>query len=454
MNVFKAEEYIKKYTINKPIKFRKNNNLIVKIFRTIIEVCDSVSDINYFGSFTNSYNRKSTLFVSRYFEDCVITDYITKNQHRIHILNYVMNYKYFKSVVLNKEYIVTNLNDSSFTFLNNKAIQTGDITCSNYNTKLINRLSLENKFDVYYDIFERNGIMYIFSIELLEVYYSKMKDTAYIAYANPSKKDEKNYQNIDYLLYIFIKHFKNLFYDLTGFDYLNECEDSVSIHGIYKIKLEPLNTNNKSKIGKILNVNGFLNKINLLDYYHTEIGDITEAKVEFYDIIEKFNNNNRFNYYFFIKSNKADKILSDDEILELFNPTKKQINTIVESDSESDDECIQNESIQTETNKVIEKQLNIIFHISVVNTIHITELLMNLIYNNNKLEGEYNKYKQIYVSKDYDKLYTRSKYFNFKFESKCAYMMEGYIQSAMYHAYLTDNLSEVKSLTYFQNFDL
>jgi hypothetical protein len=32
--------------------------------------------------------------------------------------------------------------------------------------------------------------------------------------------------------------------------------------------------------------------------------------------------------------------------------------------------------------------------------------------------------------------------------------MENYIQSPMYHAYITDNLTEIKSLTFFQNFEL
>jgi hypothetical protein len=446
MNVYKAEEYIKEYIVKQPMKVRKNNNVLSKIFRTIVDLCDVNNEYKCFGSFTNSYNRKSTMFISRYFEEDVVIDYILEQQNRLHILNYVMNYKYFKSMVLNKEYIITNLNDSSFTFLNDKSINTGNIACSNYNTTLINKISLENKFDVYYDIFERNNIMYLFSIELCEIWFSKMKDTAYIAYNTTN--DKIHYQNIDYLLYLYINQFKNLFYDLTGHTHLNGCEDNISIHGIYKIKLEPLNSNNKRKVGKIFNVKGEINKINVDDYYQNEIDDVMEAEVEFYDTTEKFNNKNRFKYYFNITSNNADKILTDDEILELFNPTKKQIieQTTIESESESDEEYI------IDQNEVIEKQLNIIFHKSVVNMNHITELLMNLIYNNSKLESEYNKYKQIYVSKDYDKIYTRSKYFNFKFET--GYMMENYIQSPMYHAYITDNLTEIKSLTFFQNFEL
>lgn len=452
MNVFYVENHINDYRITTPLKSRKNNNFVSKIIKTIIDYSEGATlDTKNYGNLTNNYNRASSMFISRYYKDDCLVDYIKRSRGRIHIINYIWNFKYFKAMEINAEYFVTNLNDSSFTFLKEGCLN--DITCSHYNTKLINKIDLSNKFDKLYDIFERNGNYYLFSIELLEIHYSKMLNTAYVAYIDDGKI---HYQNIDYLLYVFVKQFRYLLIDLCGFDTLEQCENNISIHGIYKIKIEPLNKTNKSKLGKIWSAKGHINNIDITDYYDTtkQMDDVSEALITFFDTNDTFQNKNRHRYWFFIKNNIQEKQLDDDDLIALFNTTKKIKSIVIIDDDDGSDSDTNEEIVILDNVEQVKEEpnLNISFNKYVINQQHIVELLLQLIFNNETILCEYNKYKSIYVSKDYDKNYTEQKYFNFKFET--AYKMENYKASPTYHCYLTADTKEIKSLSFIQHIAL
>lgn len=475
VEIYKLDKYIKDYTINTPLRIRYNNNLISKIIHNLILLSINKKKNKSICCFA-SKNTPTLIFLSPTFNNVEVVDLINKLRSKLRIIDYVFKNKYFNEMTIDNDYYVSNINDKEFTFITEEMInQKHKIIKKNVNVECINTINVKNKYDVYYDIFEKNGKKYVFSLELIAIWYSKIKDTAKIIY----NEEQGTYKTTDFLLYNFICFIGSMFKELTNKNNFEECINNVVIHGIYKISVKELNKKIIKHTNKITYTKED-NKIDLDKIDNLDIKNINnriDCKVSTYEQkTATFNNNDRHRYSFFINPLYKNKTINDDELIKLFECNKgkkprvsknKVISPIkplsqdippphYDSDSSSDD--ITNDTIN-DLNTNHKTPLNISYHPTIINKEQIYNLLFDLIYKNNRFETEYNKYGFIYVFKDFDKDYTLQKYINFKFENDGYFKEMGretqkYKQSKTYHAYLTKDLLEIKSLSYIEKIEL
>lgn len=466
IDIYKIERYINDYTMKSPLRIRYNNNLISKMIHTLIKLFILKKDNKMICCFI-SKETPLLLFLSPKFNNEIVYKMVDKLRNKLKIIDYIFTNKYFNEMTINNEYYVSNINDKHFTFitediLNNKH----KITKKNVNVECINTINVKNKYDMFYDIFERNGKLYLFTLELIEIWFSKMKDTARFLY-----NDYGEYKSTDLLLYNFVSVLGSVFKELTNKDNFDECNNNVIIHGIYKISIKEVN---KKMIKHTHNIT-YTNEEEKLDLCNLDIETINNGincKVSTYDEqTPTFNNNERHRYSFFINPlcKYKKKSINDNDLINLFECNKKaetkvsapsllkgvdkEATPYIFYDSDSSVEELTKKNIN-DLNKNHKTPLNISYHPTIINRDKIYSLLFDLIYKNNRFESEYNNYGYIYVFKDFEKDYTLQKYINFKFEN------DGYItqtqikQSKTYHAYLTKDLLEIKSLSYIENIDL
>lgn len=445
-NIYKANELIKDYTIKTPLMTRGNNNLIGHILNVFIDAMVMYNKGKcLFSSFLSSKkNRLDMVFIAN--ED-ITKDKLTHDidSGRLKIFNYILNNSYFNELILNKSYYVASINDNNFTYLS--SLEQVNISQKKVNVSHIRQIDLNNKYDILYDIFIKNDIYYLFSIELIQLRVAKAKNNATMIF-NDCKK-------CDLLLYAFIDNFDTLYNEISttpnesNEDRINmkNFEDNTIIYGVYKIKLQRLNKKNYKHLHKIPivrnnNMDGLINKENY-------------SVSSFLFKTNSFNNNNRHSYLFYITKNEEPPHNTDEELIKLFckepKTKNKQIKTeeLNEDSEDSEDSEEEKQEIITEDLK-----LNINYHPRIINKSKIYDILYNLIINNYRFENEYLQYGFIYVSKDYDKDYTNTHYINFCFEND-GYVKGGLIRrTKTYHGYLTKDLTEIKNLSYIENINL
>jgi len=463
IDIYKIERYINDYTMKSPLRIRYNNNLISKTIHSFIEMFILKNDNKMICCFI-SKETPLLLFLSPKFNNEVVYKMVDKLRNKLKIIDYIFKNKYFNEMTINNEYYVSNINDKHFTFITEEMINNKHkITKKNVNVECINTINVRNKYDIFYDIFEKNGKLYIFTLELIEIWFSKMKDTANFLY-----NDYGEYKTTDLLLYNFVSVLGSIFKELTNKDNFDECNNNVIIHGIYKISIKEVN---KKMIKHTHNIT-YTNEEEKLDLCNLDIENINNGincKVSTYEEqTPTFNNNERHRYSFFINPlcKYKKKSINDNDLINLFECNKKTKKSKIKENNE--DKIIQNPLIYdsdssveeltheniNELNKNHKTPLNISYHPTIINRDKIYNLLFDLIYKNNRFESEYNNYGYIYVFKDFDKDYTLQKYINFKFEND-GYIKQTHIkQSKTYHAYLTKDLLEIKSLSYIENIEL
>ena len=447
-------DYIDSFCEKTPLFIRKNNNLIAHLIKAITEVSLSRynkradEDDTEVQMYSLSKHRKLELIFYGINSKKIIQNEINSKRGFFKICDYVYANKYFNDLQIGVETYATNLNNklvimNENDFKNKKIIKSKqDIHLTNF--KFTN---VENAYNIYYDIFEKNGKKYVFSIELIEIWYSKYNNTANTLI--------NAYKTMDILLYMFNgseELLYNMINELVGVKSYNNLVDTIdknsALHGIYKIKVEELNT----KYSKALNRIGNIDKN--IQYKEDCIIDLHIKFSKF----KKFDNKLRYLYFFSINSNhfnkRINRKINDLDLINLFKKTetksknkRKHITDIIFTEEDNykseDDEynsSDSNDSIETNdefSNKSI-KKLSIRFTDIVINKDKITELLEDLIYGNMKFEYDYYKYGYINVYKDYDKYYTTHKYINFSFEN-----LTKTKQSITYHAYLNYDLSRI-----------
>lgn len=461
-NIFKVNELIIDYTIKTPLMTRGNNNLIGHIINIFIDaMVMSNKDKVLFSSFLCCKKRRLDMVFIANHE--ITKDQLTHDieNGRMKIFNYILNNSYFNELTLNKSYYVASINDNNFTYLS--SLEQTNIAQKKVNVSHIRQIDLSNKYDILYDIFIKNDIYYLFSIELIQLRVGKMKNNATMIY-NDCKK-------CDLLLYAFIDNFDTLYNELSTTPnesdeeriYMKNFEDNTIIYGVYKIKLQQLNKKNYKHLHKIAIINNKDNRQMINN-------DCYKVSSYLYKT-NSFNNNYRHTYSFYITKNEQPKQKTDEELIKLFceepkKPTKP--NKILPSfnsscGGETPQNKSENESIsEDESTSEEERQdiilqdlkLNINYHPRIINKSKIYDILYNLIINNYRFEKEYLQYGFIYVSKDYDKDYTNTHYINFCFEND-GYVKGGFIRrSKTYHGYLTKDLNEIKNLSYIENINL
>ena len=463
--------YLNSFT-NYPLILRKNNNLVSHMIKVLVEINISKNNLNnetindkkinidYDNFNINdiklrcfSRQKNNTTEIMLFGREIIKTIQYSINTHKhfYRIYNYILNNQYFNELDLGIEKYATNLN--------NQLILLKDNDYQNHflvngkkdiNMKVNNVLNVENLCNIYYDIFERNNKKYVFSIELIEIWYSTYNDTA--------KSIINNFKTMDILLYIFItndkqtENMRELLIELLGGveEYekiVNQDIVNSAIHGIYKVKVEVLDNKYKKALNRVGRISNNIEKMNEDNSYDIELS---------FKQTEKFYNNRRHTYLFSINPihfNKPRQKLNDLQLINLFKKEKvkiknkrKQITDINFTDEdnyESEEEEINetsdssNEENETFYNNRINK-LSIRFTDNVFNREPITELLYELIHSNIRFEYEYYKYGYIYCYKDYDKTYTTQKYINFSFED-----LTKKKQSKTYHAYLNKSKTKV-----------
>ena len=157
----------------------------------------------------------------------------------------VLNGSYIKHIELNKEqpYIIYNGLFMTYNPINNKLIN-GKM---DLHLDLINKIDITMNFNKLYDIVERNGTKYIFSIELTHICYSKFRNNFTYLFDKSTDDGDSTYKKMDILLHSFNYKFNNVFtqliLDLIGKE--NETESNLIdlidndtyIHGIYKCNM-------------------------------------------------------------------------------------------------------------------------------------------------------------------------------------------------------------------------
>lgn len=156
----------------------------------------------------------------------------------------ILNGSYIKHIDLNNEQIYTPYNGQFIKYnpINNKLFNTK----MDLHIELINKIDITMNFNKLYDIVERNGTKYIFSIELTHICYSKFRNSLNVIYDEPD--NDNIYKKMDILLHSFNHKFKNVFnqiiLDLIGKEDITDTnkimdfvENDTYIHGIYKCNL-------------------------------------------------------------------------------------------------------------------------------------------------------------------------------------------------------------------------
>jgi len=163
---------------------------------------------------------------------------------------------------------------------------------------------------------------------------------------------------------------------------------------------------------------------------------------------KSYNNNNRYKYILSQQYNYQYQThpLKDSELIELFTPKPKKIK--------------QKPKQILETNPIIESKPIIeptnvldVFHLTIeyVYGIEVSKIIdkhLHYIVNYiDRFTQLYEKYKSILVIKSYDKYYTNTKYFNFRFgkDKNC---------SKCFHVYLTNDLTGIMNITYIESIKL
>ncbi len=464
--------YLNSFT-NYPLILRKNNNIVSHLIKVLVEITLSKTNMDNKKNRTTEYkiaDTEDTDFINSIKLRCFTrqktntteimlfgSEIINHIQSRINtqkqffkIYNYILNNQYFNDLELGIEKYTTNLNNQLI-ILKDKDYQNHFLVNGkkDINMKVNKVLNVENLYSIYYDIFEKNNKKYVFSIELIEIWYSKYNDTA--------KSIINNFKTMDILLYIFInnkpnENMRELLIELLGgkeeYDKIidNDIINS-AIHGIYKVKVEVLDNKYKKALNRVGRISNNIEKMNEDNSYDIELS---------FKQTEKFYNNHRHTYLFSINPihfNKPRQKLNDLQLIKLFKKEKVKIknkrklitdinfndedNYLSEEEEENNETSDSNEENETFYNNRINK-LSIRFTDNVFNRENITELLYELIHSNIKFEYEYYKYGYIYCYKDYDKIYTSQKYINFSFED-----LTKKKQSRTYHAYLNKSNTKV-----------
>jgi hypothetical protein len=465
--------YLNSFT-NYPLILRKNNNIVSHLIKVLVEITLSKTNMDNRKNRTIEYksgDTENTEFINSLKLRCFTrqktntteimlfgSEIINHIQSRINIhkpffkiYNYILNNQYFNDLELGIEKYTTNLNNQLI-ILKDKDYQNHFLVNGkkDINMKVNKVLNVENLYSIYYDIFEKNNTKYVFSIELIEIWYSNYNDTA--------KSIINNFKSMDILLYIFInnkpnENMRELLIELLGgkeeYDKIidNDIINS-AIHGIYKVKVEVLDNKYKKALNRVGRISNNIEKMNEDNSYDIELS---------FKQTEKFYNNHRHTYLFSINPihfNKPRQKLNDLQLIKLFKKEKVKIknkrklitdiNFTDEDNYESEEEynnetndSSSNEETETFYNNRINK-LSIRFTDNVFNRENITELLYELIHSNIKFEYEYYKYGYINCYKDYDKTYTSQKYINFSFED-----LTRKKQSITYHAYLNTSKTKV-----------
>lgn len=429
MDINKVTDLVGGFTQYQPMCIRGSNNLLARFLNETIKffLLKNKECNPYFWQ-SGDYIWCSELYDPSHF--CQVS-----STRKCQIFNYIAQQKYFDQLILDEYYYATNINEKSFTFVNdpcNKKIS--DPFCI---ARQMNQLDVTGKCPILCDVFLRKGILYCISMELLQVRVSELIDTTRYCF----ETNNTCLPTSDLLLFCFLNKFSSVIKQLlVG----QPRRDNSFIHGIYKIKLEQV-------VKKYVK-----NCSHILDYCHEAEG-VSVTRVP-------FDNLDRHRYYYYItpSTDKPDPLLADDELIELFKPktkkskkSKKKCILSPNENPEAKPETKSDDSPDEEqiTFKPAPSELNIVFKPTIVNTEQIKQLILNLVENNFYFEKLYNEYGQIYIFKDYSKTYTNESYINFQYESKTTDWRKAK-RSKSFHAYLTEDLSEISRVTYIENIEI
>ena len=315
-------DYIESFCEKTPLFIRKNNNLIAHLIKAITEVSLSrynkrtEDDDTEVQMYSLSKHRKLELIFYGINSKKIIQNEINSKRGFFKICDYVYANKYFNDLQIGIETYATNLNNKLL-IMNENDFKHKKIIKSKQDIHLTNFkfTNVENAYNIYYDIFEKNGKKYVFSIELIEIWYSKYNNTANTLI--------NAYKTMDILLYMFNgseELLYNMINELVGVKSYNNLTDTIdknsALHGIYKIKVEELNP----KYSKALNRIGNIDKN--IQYKEDCIIDLHIKFSKF----KKFDNKLRHLYFFSINSNHFNKRnnrkINDLDLINLFKKTE------------------------------------------------------------------------------------------------------------------------------------
>lgn len=360
-----------------PISIKGQNNLIQHFLLESIKFFIATTEKNFF------LGNKTIMCTSEFFDEKQFKQIAPSRKTRI--INYILNQKYFSKININQDYRVTIIDEDSFTFLKDET----SIKTPYTRSALIKSINVKNKCQILCDVFKRNETLYCLSIELLEVWYSKILNTTATSISS------------ELLVFCFLDKFGSLIKELID---VPDDNAAYFIHGVYNIRVEVVEKRNVKNINYVL---------------HSSQNKLVSKK------IKPFDNSERHRYHYFIYPGVECNPLDDNFLIDLFS-NKKFVSEPVQPPVPV-------------VEPVPATKLNIEFCQGIINKDKIHSLLYDLISKNYRFEQMYRDSRVIFVFKDFIKDYTDQVYINFKFR-----------KSKTFHAYLTRDLKEITSITFIE----